>query len=438
MPAVRADLERLQTSVTAMRLKEDVRQDPVTGALPVDRDLDKRLLESLDLEVLIEAALARNPALRAAVARSEAALEEVNRAGSLDDPALKAEAWGVPLHQPVSFNRDDTNMFGLMQTFPFPGKLGLKAESALREAEATHQVSRERERDVIAELKRAYFSYFMLSKELEVHIEHVRLLEDLEKISEEKFKNGIAPQQDPLKAQVELVMLHNDVLFLEQRIGSAKAAINVLLSRPDGAPLGKPKEISLAGERYSLEELQEKALTARPELQAAKLKREASLLSQKLAERDALLPDITLGIDYWQQPDRSDAWGGLVSINLPWFTGKRAAEARKLRHLARAEAIGLEQDQNRVLYEVRDAFLRVEATRRSVVLIQGELLPKSQQSVDVTRSGYETTKASFQELLEAERSQRNVRISYYRALSEYESAVADLERAIGSSLRQKP
>ena len=86
---------------------------------------------------------------------------------------------------------------------------------------------------------------------------------------------------------------------------------------------------------------------------------------------------------------------------------------------------------------MRDAFLRVEAARKSVVLIQGELLPKSQQSVDVTRSGYEKAKASFQELLEAERSQRNVMISYYRGLAEYESAVADLERAIGSNLREK-
>src|SRR3989442_431262 len=239
MPAVPAGIERLQAGVTQMRLKEDAREDPASGTLADDMGLDKRLLEPLDLETLVEAALARNPMLRESVARSQAALEEVSRAGALDDPSFKVEAWAVPLHQPLAFNRDDTNQFGLMETFPFPGKLGLRAESALREAEATHQLSRALERDVIAELKRTYFTYFMLSKELEVHREHVRLLEDFEKISEEKLKNGTAPEQDALKAQVELVMLHNDVLFLEQRIGSAKGAINALLSRPGGAPLGK-------------------------------------------------------------------------------------------------------------------------------------------------------------------------------------------------------
>jgi outer membrane protein TolC len=87
---------------------------------------------------------------------------------------------------------------------------------------------------------------------------------------------------------------------------------------------------------------------------------------------------------------------------------------------------------------VRDALLRAEAARRSVRLFQGELLPKSAQSVEVSRSGYEKDKASFLDLLDAERSQRDVKLKHAQAVAQYASAVADLERAVGADLRRKP
>jgi cobalt-zinc-cadmium efflux system outer membrane protein len=137
-------------------------------------------------------------------------------------------------------------------------------------------------------------------------------------------------------------------------------------------------------------------------------------------------------------PRGDDAWGGFVSVNLPWLSGKRGAEERKLRFTAQAEAMAVESAKQQVYFEVNDAYLRVEAARTSVSLIRGELMPKSTQSVEVSRSSYENNKATFLELLDAERSQRNVELSYYRALAEHESALADLERASGANLEIQP
>src|SRR2546427_6584993 len=76
-----------------------------------DPDLDKMLSETLDLNVLVAAALDRNPELRESLARARAGLEEVRRVSSYDDPMLKYEAWGVPINQPVALNKDQTNLF---------------------------------------------------------------------------------------------------------------------------------------------------------------------------------------------------------------------------------------------------------------------------------------------------------------------------------------
>ncbi len=449
-PASREDFRRLESAVEQVTAEQgrappapaphNPRELPAApvGVARTDLAGQADLTDTIDLKSLIDEALRRNPELREAEARTRASMEVIHRAGALDDPVFKAEAEAVPLRRPAAFHRADDNLFGLSQSFPFPGKLGLRSEAALRDAEAQHEMYRAGRSGVIARLKKAYYDYFMLSKELEIHLEHVRLLEDFERITEAKFRNGAAPQQDALKAQLELVMLHNDVLFIEQRLGSVRAAINVLLNRTVDAPLGKPRELTPAEGRQDLDALEEKAMEARPELRALRQRLKSTQAGLELARRDAALPDLMVGVDYWQINEGDDAWGGSVSINLPWFTGKRAAEVRKMRHTARADEITIERGRQQVFFEVHDAFLRVEAARSSVTLIRGELLPKSNQAVEVSRSSYQNDKASFLDLLDAERSQLDVELSYYRALAEYESALADLEQAAGTNLEEHP
>jgi outer membrane protein TolC len=134
----------------------------------------------------------------------------------------------------------------------------------------------------------------------------------------------------------------------------------------------------------------------------------------------------------------NDAYAIMFSINLPWFTGKHGAEVAKMDHTLQADRAAVETARNKALFEVRDSFLRVEAARRSLILLKGELVPKSTQSADVSRANYERDKASFLDLLDAERSMRDVKLKYSQALIQYEMAIADLERAVGSALRRNP
>ncbi len=391
---------------------------------------------TVDLNTLIDEALRQNPRLGEARSRTRAALEDVKSAGSMEDPVFKIEVEAVPLQRPLGFDRAADIMFGFSQSFPFPGKLRARSESALASAQAQHELFRASQSEIIQRMKKAYFAYFMYTRELEIHIRHVTLLEDFERVTESRFRNGTALQQDVLKAQIELVMLHNDVIALEQRIESAKAEINTLLNRRVDAPLGKPGEVVLTEGRVDLGAALEKAMETRPELRALEHRVAAARAAVSFAEKDAWLPDLMAGVDYWQVPRSDDAWGGFVSINLPWLSGKKAAEARKSRHELRAEELAADRGARQVFFEIRDAYLRVEASRTSYLLTQGELLPKARQNVEVTRSSYENDKTSFLDLIVAERSLRDVELRLYRALAEFESARADLEQASGSNVSE--
>lgn len=421
------DFDRLRFESTAL---------PATRPAAPEAEVD--LSQPLDLATLIAAARQRNPELREASFRTRAGLEEVRRAGALDDPMLKLGTEGVPLRSPGSLGFAENNMVGLSQNFPFPGNLSLRSEAALRDAEAMHQMYLDRERDVVARLKKAYADYYSAIRSIEAHDDHLKLMEATEKISDAKFRTGSVSQSDVLKPQLEQVLLHAALLDEQQMKGSARAAINALLQRPVDAPLGEPREIVPSTEPLDVNQLEARATTSRPDVLAAEARVKSTRTSLRLASRESSLPDFSVGVDYWQMPGAPDAYAAMFSINLPWFTGKRSAETRRLENVLRADEAALDAARTRARLEVRQAWLRTEAARKSAALLRTELIPKTAQTVEVSRASYEKDKSSFLDLLDAERSLRDVKLKYIQAVTQVESAAADLERAVGSDLRRKP
>jgi outer membrane protein TolC len=430
----REDYDRLTVETSAAASA----QSSATREPSTDADLDRDLSGPLDLAMLIAIAQKRNPEIRETAARTLAGLEGVRRAGALEDPMFRIGTEGVPIRSAGSLGLAMDNFAGLTQTFPWPGNLSLRSEAALRDAEGMHQMHRDRERDLVVRMKRAYFEYSFAVRSIEAHDDHLKLMEATEKISDAKFRNGAVPQQDVLKPQLEQVLVHSEVLGMQQMKSSARAAINTLLHRPIDAPLGEPREIVPPGDAFDVDELTARAIRSRPDLRAAESKVRATQTSLRLAERERDLPDFSVGVDYWQVPNGPDAYAAMLSINLPWFTGKRSAEARRLEQTLRADEAALDALRGRVRLEVRDAWLRTEAARKAAALLRTELVPKTGQTVEVSRAAYEKDKTSFLDLLDAERSLRDVKLKYIQAVTQYESAAADLERAVGSDLRRKP
>ena len=92
------------------------------------------------LQSLLDQLENNNPAIRAARFRFEAATKRPSQVGALPEPKLTLANVGVG--QP--FSRLNVSEFayrgiGLAQEIPFPGKLGLAAEEARREADSERQ-----------------------------------------------------------------------------------------------------------------------------------------------------------------------------------------------------------------------------------------------------------------------------------------------------------
>ncbi len=405
------------------------------------------------LAQLIITALERNPEIQAAEESARAAAARVPQATSLADPVVSAKVLPEPIR---TAEGDNYFVLGVRQTLPVPEKLDRRGRIALQAARmAVEQVAQIRVR-VIADVKRAYFQLYAIDKTTEITRQNQTLLRDLIEVTRRQVESG-RPQEDLLRAQVEHSNLETELIRLRQRRASAAAMINALLDRRAGTSIPTPPDFDARQSKLHLERLFEHAAKHNPELRrlAARIQRdEQGLALAKLA----YWPDFTLGFEWIQMdpraafrppvnpdtgmrprvPERSedgsDNWALTLAINLPiWFERIEAA-IREARHQSAASRRALAAAKNMVLYRVQDALERVAAQRDLAELFTTTIIPQAEQAYDVARAGYIAGTSDFQHVIDNWQKWLMFRIQLYRALSELERSIADLEQAVGVSV----
>jgi outer membrane protein, heavy metal efflux system len=386
----------------------------------------------LTLPALIEEALRNNPEVLSMRQRWEAAKEEIPQARSLDDPQLTITQWAIPSN--FSLGKADETWYGLGQSFPFPGKRSLKGQIAANASAATEQDYQAKVHEITARVKTTYAQWYVIQKAIALHLEHQALLEEFIQIANQKYAVGQTSQQDLLKAQVELSKLHNSLLVLEQEQVSAQAELNTLLNRPPETPLGKAEELTVHPLSVTLDQLQQRALHDRPELKAATLTIEKSERAISLAKKN-YLPDFMVELQYWDVHTGPDKWMATAKMTLPWiFSAKYDARFRQ----ATAEEEEAKADyaamQNQTLFQLRDLFTKVTTTEQLIQVYQSGVLPQAEQSLEAARIGYQYGKASFLDLIDSERTLRDLQLEYYATLGRFEQHLAELEQAVGTTI----
>lgn len=408
-----------------------------SSGLSQAQDGDSVLRNRLVLPELIQEVLARNPELAATRKQWEAATSRIAQVRSLDDPILSLQLWNVP--QPFKATQADNTIFGLSQSFPFPGKLGLKGEVASRSADMTEQSVRAKERELVARLKQAYYDLFLTQKAVQIHHEQVELLRQFFEITNAKFRAGKGSQADVLKAQVELSLLFQHLPVLEQRRKTAEAMLNTLLDRDPASPLGMAQEPAQLPLEESIDNLHRLALNDRPELKAAELDVQRSEQSRALAQRQ-YYPDFNVAFQRFQNYQANDGFGAYVAMSIPfafWTKPKYDAgvqEAEAAVSVAQAQQHTLE---NLTRFQINDLLAKLRATDQVATLYRTTILPQAQQSLESARVGYRAGKGGFLDLIDTQRAWRGFQLEYFKALVDRQYRLAELEQVVGITLDQQ-
>jgi outer membrane protein TolC len=187
----------------------------------------------------------------------------------------------------------------------------------------------------------------------------------------------------------------------------------------------------------AIAELKQIALDHRPELKAIGAAMRQLETKVRLVEKN-YKPDISIGAGYMLMPSGSMNRNGYMaelSFNLPWLNRSRhdaeIYEAQSQVNVQRAE---LSAQQAMVFQEIQEALIRANTAARLAELYRDTLRPQAQATLRAASTAYQTDQTDFLNLIDSQNTALDVEYSYYRALAEFDSRIADLERAVGAPI----
>ena len=389
----------------------------------------------LSLDDAVKAAVAQNLDVVALRRQLEMLRLRPGQEHSLPPPMLGAQIWQWPVN---TLNPWKTNFYMPMitQELPGRGKRQLRAALAEKDVELGATDVAMRERDVINLVKQAYVDLFIARKAIDIHLASVDLLRQIADMSQAKYAGGGISQQDVLKGIVEISKLHGDLLMLDEEAQFAAARLNTLMNRPIDAAIGPLDELHERAVATSVDELRAAALASKPEVVAARQQVEHAEAELAVAKQD-YKPDFSVQAGYMLMPNQTDALmlqGAITWPRAPWSRGKIDLHVQEMAaqiETAKARQRALEND---VRLAVETAYLRAKTAEQRASLLRTTILPQSEQTLDVSRVAYQTDRADVLTILDNQRTVLASRLDYYKSLGDFQQALADLERAVGSDI----
>ncbi len=394
----------------------------------------------LQLQDAISEALISNPGLARMGSRAKALAQIPSQAESLPDPYLSLNARNLPTD---TFNREQEPMtqlqVGIMQSFPFPGKLTLKKETAQFQAQAAEKSVSETRLFLIRQVKTRWWAIFKNDRALEIIQQNKALLTQFVEIAQTKYKVGKGLQQDVLLAQLELSKLFDLEITLYAKRRKAEAALNGLLNRATNQSIRLPDSVSetlppIPNEKRLLQDYKKD----RPLLAAVKDRIFAARSRLSLAKK-GFEPDFKLGAVYGyrdgQNPgrgDRSDFVSLLFSMNLPVYGKNKQSKAidQRLDELTTARW-SLSEQQKQIEAEISSTLATYRQLSEQVSLFKTGIIPQAKQTVASMLSGYQVNKVDFLNLVRAQLTLYNFEIQYWKTLSEANMTLAQIAHVVG-------
>jgi cobalt-zinc-cadmium efflux system outer membrane protein len=328
-------------------------------------------------------------------------------------------------------------MFMFSQTLPAAGKRELRYEAANQAVEVARAELEAKKLDVTARVRAAFYDLLRNQDELRLHDEQIALARQAVAAARIKYTVGRVPQQDVLKAQIAVTKLADHLAMFLQDGDLERIRLNSLMGRDPASPLEITGEYAEPSILPAITELKQVALDNRPELKAITAEIRQLETNVRLAEK-SYKPDVSIGAGYMLMPSGSMNRNGYMaelSFNLPWLNRSKHSseinEAQAQVNLRRAE---LSTQQAMVFKEIQEAFLRANTAARLVEIYRDTLRPQAQATLRAASAAYQTEQTDFLNLIDSQNTALDVEYSYYRALAEFDSRVAEIERAIGSPL----
>jgi cobalt-zinc-cadmium efflux system outer membrane protein len=351
------------------------------------------------------------------------------------NPEFSFASADLPLGFTGNVLQEQTFSYGITQTFELGGKRGKRINAANANSDLARGQFQAVLWQLTNDLKRKFYAVLLAESLLDLAKENQKTFAETVKHTTELVQLGEISGLDLQRLEVEKLKFDTDVANSERDYEVALRDLRVTLGGDYRA-----MDIEIAGTldyqpyQFSLAELRDEALAARPDLKAAQLSERAADASIRLQDAQRI-PDLSLGAGIDQVPQGPSTYTFGVAVVLPVFDRNQGERAKALTERKKAQ----NQQQlitNQVLGDVDKALVAFEIQTKRVELYRTGVLTKVDNIQNLTEFALKAGESSTIDLLDAIRTRRETLANYYQALFDYQMSLLDLELATATLLQK--
>ncbi|MBE7712519.1 MAG: TolC family protein [Cyanobacteria bacterium SIG26] len=290
--------------------------------------------------------------------------------------------------------------------------------------------------NVIYQTKDAYFNLLYTYENKRVAQDTVRKFELFYNQAKAFYKSGMNPKVDVTIAETNLSNAKLKLIQADNAINLAKARLNNIMGVPYLEKYNPCDKLEFMPINITFDESIAIARESRPELKQAEIKVETANQTLKLAKK-SFLPTLSFESQF-QRGGKS--WDSNYGFNIGGYltfptinTMLVKNEIKEARFLYDKELANAINTQNNIYLEIQNAYLTL-AEKRNQLPVSIIQVKQAKENYDLSYGRYRVGEGSPTELKDAENTYEQAQLTYYTSLYQYNSAKAELERAIGKNL----
>ena len=392
--------------------------------------------EAGTVEEYVQLGLQRNPRLQEAQHKIDAIKHRIPQVLSLPDPMLNTTTHLSPVE--TAAGRQAFGL-GVSQKFTNAERRATKAAIVSDEVAAAESDLMRIQLEIAEKIRTACYQLLFIRKSIEITKEDAESLAQIAEVILRQYEvKQSVTQQDVLNVQVEQSKVENQLTELQQKEKSIEARLARLLHVDPSSRLQILDQLQTQSSQLNVDSLIASAIQARPDLQAqlANVNRDQKKIHLAQLEEK---PDFTVGLNWIATSDSGispvangdDALLLGVGFNLPVYKSRIRAGICEAQANRRASQSRLDSLQDMVAEEVFDLVAKLESNGQTLELIQNDIIPKAQRTLDLSIDEYSTDEIEYVQLIANWRSVLRYRVTEANLQSQNGQLLASLARSVG-------
>ena len=389
----------------------------------------------ITLDQAIAFAIQNNASLQAQRTLISQSKEQEVTANLRPNPTLSWDTQYLPLFTPSLWSSeyvDTITQFdvGIGYLFERGKKRQHRLQAAKDATAVTESQTSDQERTTIESTAQQFIAALLAKANLDFAERLLASYQHTVAISQEQEKAGAMSKADLLKIQLQTLQFQTDVTSAKIAAVQALNSLRQLIGFDS-----VPRNFDVAGQlqyepmTLSLDQLNDRALRLRPDLQAAERGITAAQSQIGLAKANAK-QDLTVTFDYTHL-NSANLGAFYFDIPLPIFNRNQGEVARTYFALTQAKFLDKAAEEQ-VFTDVRTAYETLLNNRDVLELYDKGYIQQAQQSLEIAQFAYQHGAASLLDFLDAERSYRSTELGYRQALATYMTSMEQLRQAVGT------